>query len=74
MFNFLKEKKLIFNFFVSRNWKKLSDSHKRAKILADNRKGHQPIETLISETPNFKIFCWGSSKSCNCNYIFLTVF
>ena len=39
-------KKLIFNFFVNRNWKKLADSRKRAKILADNRKYHHPIETL----------------------------
>ena len=46
IFNFLKQKKLIFNFFVNRNWKKLTDSRKRAKILADNRKSHHPIETL----------------------------
>ena len=46
IFNFLKQKKLIFNFFVNRNWKKLIDSRKRAKILADNRKRHHPIETL----------------------------
>ena len=38
----MKEKKLIFNFFVNRNWKKLTDSCKRAKILADH-----PIETLL---------------------------
>ena len=37
-----------FNFFVNRNWKKLTDSRKRAKILADNRKRHHPIETLFS--------------------------
>ena len=36
-----------FNFFVNRNWKKLTDSRKRAKILADNRKRHHPIETLM---------------------------
>ena len=47
IFNFLKQKKLIFNFFVNRNWKKLTDSRKRAKILADNRKSHHPIETLL---------------------------
>ena len=46
VFNFLEQKKLIFNFFVNRNWKKLTDSRKRAKILADNRKSHHPIETL----------------------------
>ena len=46
IFTFLKQKKLIFNFFVNRNWKKLTDSRKRAKILADNRKSHHPIETL----------------------------
>ena len=46
IFNSLKEKKLIFNFFVNRNWNKLTDSRKRAKILADNRRSHHPIETL----------------------------
>ena len=43
----MKQKKLIFYFFVNRNWKKLTDSRKTAKILADNRKGHHPIETLL---------------------------
>ena len=43
----MKQKKLIFNFFVNRNWKKLTDSRKIAKILADNRKSHHPIETLL---------------------------
>ena len=43
----MKQKKLIFNFFVNRNWKKLTDSRKRAKILADNRKRHHPIVTLL---------------------------
>ena len=47
IFNFLKQKKLIFNFFVNRNWKKVTDSRKRAKILADNRKSHHLIETLV---------------------------
>ena len=42
----MKQKKLIFNFFVNRNCKKLTDSRKRAKMLADNRKRHHPIETL----------------------------
>ena len=46
IFNSLKQKKLIFNFVVNRNWKKLTDSRKRAKILTDNRKSHHPIETL----------------------------
>ena len=46
IFNSLKQKKLIFNFFVNRSWKKLTDSRKRAKILVDNRKRHHPIETL----------------------------
>ena len=45
--NFLKQKKLIFNFFVNRKWKKLTDSRKRTKILADNRKSHHPIDTLF---------------------------
>ena len=48
MFNSLKQKKLIFNFFINRNWNKLTDSRKRAKILADNRKRRQPIETLLN--------------------------
>ena len=46
---------LIFNFFVNRNWKKLTDSRKRAKILADNRKSHHSIETL-SFLPTNKTF------------------
>ena len=51
----MKQKKLIFNFFVNRNWKKLTDSRKRAKILADNRKSRHPIETLMGGgAPNFK--------------------
>ena len=49
IFNYLKQKKLIFSFFVNRNWKILTDSRKRAKILADNRKSHHPIETLLEE-------------------------
>ena len=49
IFNSLKQKKLIFNFFVNRNWKKLTDSRKRAQTLADNRKSHHPIETLVYE-------------------------
>ena len=43
----MKQKKLMFNFFVNRNWSKLTDTRKRAKILADNRKSHHPIETLL---------------------------
>ena len=42
--NSLKLKKLIFNFLVNRNWKNVTDSRKRAKIFADNRKSHPPIE------------------------------
>ena len=45
----MKQKKLIFNFFVNRNRKKLTDSRKRAKSLADNRKSDHPIETLLSD-------------------------
>ena len=48
----MKQKELIFNFFVNRNWKKFADSRKRAEILADNRKSHHPIETLL--------VCYGS--------------
>ena len=44
IFNVLKQTKLS---FVNRNWKKLTDSRKRAKILADNRKSHHPIVTLL---------------------------
>ena len=47
IFNSLKQKKLIVNFVVNRNWKKLTDSRKRVKILADNRKSYHPIETLL---------------------------
>ena len=36
IFNSLRQKKLIFNFFLNRNRKKLTDIRKRAKILADN--------------------------------------
>ena len=46
IFNSLKQKKFIFNFFVNRYGKKITDSRKRAKILADNRKRHHPIEAL----------------------------
>ena len=42
-----KQKKLISIFFGNRNWKKLTDSRKRAKISADNRKSDHPIETLL---------------------------
>ena len=46
IFNYLKQKKLIFNFLVNRNWKNFTDSRKRAKISAHNRKSNHPIETL----------------------------
>ena len=42
IFNSLKQKNLIFNFVVNRNWKKIIDSRKRAKILADNGKSYLP--------------------------------
>ena len=42
----MKQKKFIFNFLVNRNWKNVTDSRKRDKILADNSKSHHPIETL----------------------------
>ena len=48
IFNSLKQNQLIANFFVNHNWKTLTDSRKRAKILANNRKSHHPpIETLF---------------------------
>ena len=37
----------MFSFLVNRNWKKLTDSRKKAESLADNRKSHHPIETLL---------------------------
>ena len=47
IFTSLKQKKLILNFFLTVTEKKITDSRKRAKILADNRKSHRhPIETL----------------------------
>ena len=56
----MKQKKLIFNFFVNRNRKKLTDSRKRAKILADNRKSHHPIETVLFPM-------WGKENSDKIN-------
>ena len=50
----MKQNELIFNFFVNRNWLKLTDSRKRAKILADNRKSQHPIETLFYSDPREK--------------------
>ena len=50
----MKQKKLFFNFFVNRNWKKLTDSRKKAKILSDNRKSHHPIETLLVGAANLQ--------------------
>ena len=52
----MKQKKLMFNFFVNRNWSKLTDTRKRAKILADNRKSHHPIETLVKACMTFLTF------------------
>ena len=50
IFNSLRQKELVFKFFVNRNWKKkkknITDSSKRAETLANNRKSHHPIETL----------------------------
>ena len=43
---------LFFNF----NLKKLVDSSKRAKILADNRNSHHPIETLTHGLWNVLLF------------------
>ena len=45
--NSLKQNKSIFNFLDDRNLKDLTDSRKRAKILADNRRSHHPIEALL---------------------------
>ena len=38
---FFEDTKVILNFFINRNWKKLTDSRKRANILADNSKSHR---------------------------------
>ena len=80
IFNSLKQKELVFNFVVNRNWKKLTDSRKRAKILADNRKSHHPIETLFQRhsIPSYfgvtlcensevqiAVFCIGNSMICS---------
>ena len=46
IFNSLKQNKLIFNFLLTVTEKKLTNSRKKAKILADNRKSRHPIETL----------------------------
>ena len=54
----MKQKKLIFNFFVNRNWKKLTDSRKRAKILANKRKSHNSIETLLVVQREFILKGW----------------
>ena len=43
----LKQKKLILTFLFTVTVKKLTDSRKRAKILADNRKSDHPIKTLL---------------------------
>ena len=57
----MKQKKLIFNFFVIRNWKTLTHSRKRAKILAGNRKSHHSIETLFYRF----VFClWIRESYC----------
>ena len=65
----MQQKKLNFNFFVNRNWKKLTDSRKRdkkltdsrkrAKILADNRKSHHPIETLLTADCRIELNLFG---------------
>ena len=70
IFNSLKQKKLIFNFFVNRNWKKLTDSRKRAKVLADNRKSHHPIETLLEGN---RFFCWLGHQSFRQVYLTCTL-
>ena len=62
IFNFLQQKKLIFNFFVNRNCKKLTDSRKRAKILADNRKSHHPIETLYFRSSRLSTRCFSDGE------------
>ena len=49
--------KIFLKLTINRNWKKLTDSRKRAKILADNRKSHHPIETLLLLLL-YNIFCF----------------
>ena len=52
----MKQKELIFNFVVNRNWKKLTDSGKRAKILANNCKSYHPIDTLFQPPRPYSLF------------------
>ena len=40
-------KEIYYYYYFDCNWKKLTDSSKRAKILADNHYSHHPIETLL---------------------------
>jgi len=63
-------KKLIFNVIVNRNWKKLTDSRKRAKILTDNRKYHHPIKTLFSQV-SADSFRFNIQKCSKCLYAFI---
>ena len=66
--NSLNQKKLIFNFLVNRHLKNLTDSRKKAKILADNRKSHHPIETLshgCQENPALVKYSNGGEKNAH---------
>ena len=47
--NSLKQKKLILTFLLTVTEKKLTDSRKRDKLLADNRISHHPIKTLAKD-------------------------
>ena len=44
---FAFSQRLFLNGLLTVTEKKLTDSRKRARTLADNRKSHQPIETLV---------------------------
>ena len=49
-------KEIYYYYYFDCNWKKLTDSSKRAKILADNCKSHHRIETLIHGLWNVLLF------------------
>ena len=81
IFNSLKQKKLTFNFFVYRNRKKLTDSRKKAKILADNRKIRKPrgvtdLFRFYFSLFHFFLIFWFSLRHfplrLRCQFLFVT--
>ena len=49
---FAFSQRLFLNWLLTVTEKKLTNGHKRTKILADNRKSHYPIETLVKGSWN----------------------